>query len=476
MKKNYILLVLFLTAFFSSKLTAQVPNGGFENWHVNYLFSEPLPYFTSNFQAYLALGEGNVLEVPGETNSAVRLETVTDGNEIIPGTIILANIQNGNVNGGYPFTSEPTSISGDFRYDISPADTAALLLFFTWDGFPVNILSIPITGALPNFTYQTFDIPTFLSPPDSVLVLVASSSGESPAAGSWIEIDNLLFDASPEQLPNNGFDDWTDLETEEPEDWSSANYFSVLSNSTIVATKSTDAHTGNFALRLETAEISFFGQNPDTIGYISTGSIGDEGIEGGFPYNDQPDMLTGYYKYTPVGNDTAVVNVSFSKYNSGTGETDSLYEYLVQLPPVSTYTKFEIPISLSEMPDTANLAIGSSNYEEEGNYLGIGSVLLIDDVQFEFIDGTVVPLFYEEVLLYPNPANDYTNLDLNTIKGDVRSIQFFDALGRNALFVEKPEQTGNSLKINTVKLSNGIYWYLIKTDAGDFSGKLLIER
>ena len=130
MKKNYTLLVLFLIAFFTSKLTAQVPNGGFENWYNNYLFSEPLPYFTSNFQAYLSMGEGNVTEVTGETNSAVRLETVDDGNELIPGTMILANVQNGNVEGGYPFSQEPDSITGNFRYSIPSGDTAAILLFF----------------------------------------------------------------------------------------------------------------------------------------------------------------------------------------------------------------------------------------------------------------------------------------------------------------------------------------------------------
>jgi len=476
MKKNYLFFVLLLTSLFSSKLDAQVPNGDFENWFNDFLFSEPLPYFTSNFQAYLLTGQGNVTEVTGVSNSAVRLETVTDGNENIPGTMFLANIQNGDVEGGYPFGSEPDSITGYFRYSIPSGDTAAIILFFTSGGFPVNILSIPIVGESPDFTYQAFDIPTFFATPDSVIVVIVSSAADPPTIGSWIEVDDLLFTSSAEQLPNNGFDNWTPLESEEPEDWFSTNYISLLSDSPIVTTKSTDSYTGNFALRVETQEVSFLGEEPDTIGYISTGTIGDEGIEGGFPYSQQPYQLTGYYKYTPVGNDTAVVDVSFSKYNSGTGETDNLYEYLVQLTATSTYTQFVIPISLNEIPDTANIAIGSSNYGEEGNYLGIGSVLLIDDLQFEFIDGTSVPLFKDEVLIYPNPASDYTILDLSNVKGEIKSVIFFDAVGRKALHLENPARFGNTLNINTHKLNNGIYAYVIKTDLGDFSGKLQIER
>ena len=216
-----------------------------------------------------------------------------------------------------------------------------------------------------------------------------------------------------------------------------------------------DAHSGNFALRIETVEISFFGEDPDTIGYITTGSVGDDGIDGGFPYTGQPDKLTGYYKYTPVGNDTAVINVIFSKYNSGTGETDELFDHLIHLPPTSSYTKFELPIQLLEMPDTANVTIGSSNYAEEENFKGIGSVLLIDDIQFEIIGGTNTPLFVEEMLLYPNPADDYTTLDLSNIKGKIESVIFFDALGRKALHLENPNQFGNTLNIKTHQLNNG---------------------
>ena len=390
--------------------------------------------------------------------------------------MVLANFNNGNLSGGTPFTSEPDSLTGYFRYSIPNGDTASIAMFFTADGFPVNIISIPITGEQLSFSYHAFDLPPFFATPDTVLVFISSSGANTPINSGWLEIDDLIFTNSNDQLPNNGFEDWVDIDTENPDDWTSTNFISELTDSPLAVTKSNDAHTGNFAMRLETVEISFFGDEPDTVGYVSTGSVGDDGIEGGFPYSGQPDKLTGYYKYTPVGNDTAVINVYFTKYNSTTGETDELFDELILLPPTSSYTKFELPIELSEIPDTANVTIGSSNYAEEENFKGVGSVLWIDDVQFELINGTKLPLFAEEISIYPNPADDYTTLDLGAGKGDVQSVIFFDALGRRVLHLKTPNQFENTLNIKTYQLKNGIYWYLVKTDTGDFSGKLKVER
>ena len=170
-----------LASFLSTDTEAQVPNGGFEDWSDNYLFSEPPPYFTSNFQYFLETGQGNVTEVPGVNGSAARLETVDDGNEIIPGSMVLANIDNGNLTGGAPFASEPDSLTGYFRYSIPNGDTATITMFFTASGFPVNIVSIPIIGEELSFTYHAFDLPTFFATPDTVIAFIASSGANTPS-------------------------------------------------------------------------------------------------------------------------------------------------------------------------------------------------------------------------------------------------------------------------------------------------------
>ena len=478
MKNNYLFLVLLLCSIFSSKLNAQIPNGGFENWNDAFLFNDLPPYLTTNFQSYPAINVPNVTQVAGVTGNAVRLETVTDGSEFIPGGLILAKIGGDfGISPGYPFSSEPDSITGYFRYDIQPGDTASIFLLFYNNGTPVNFGNASFVGQSTDFTYHSFEIPNFFFAPDSILVTIASSIDEPPSAGSWIEMDDIVFTSSSDQLPNNDFENWVDIEAEEPQDWFTSNILSAISNGPFAVTKTDDAYAGNFALQLETVEISFLGSEPDTIGYTSTGIIdGDEGIEGGFPYTEQPDKLSGYYKYTPVGNDTAVVNVYFTKYNSGTGETDELFEQTILLPPTNSYTLFEMPISLSEIPDTANVAIGSSNYADEDNFIGVGSVLIIDELAFEFVDGTKTPLFTEQLNVFPNPAQNYTNIDLSSIKGEVQSILIFDALGRKVIELDDSQQFINTLKINTSNLQNGIYLYLVKTDEGDFSGKLKIEK
>ncbi len=123
------------------------------------------------------------------------------------------------------------------------------------------------------------------------------------------------------QPQNPGFEFWEDvgLETDEPVDWSS---IKTSDNSFLnglapyVWDKSTDAHTGNYSVKLFSAPILTFvaagaltnGRvhadiNPD-LGYMFT-DVNDE--RWNTPIDRKPDSVAVWIKHFPQGNDTAQV-------------------------------------------------------------------------------------------------------------------------------------------------------------------------
>jgi len=101
-------------------------------------------------------------------------------------------------------------------------------------------------------------------------------------------------------------------------------------------------------------------------GMLTTGNLNidfvthDGDIDGGIPYTQKPASLKGWYKYTPNGNDTALVSVWFQKdgtqFGGGSIELSSRKQI---------WTMFEVPLNYQPniTPDTMNIMFSSSIIE-----------------------------------------------------------------------------------------------------------------
>lgn len=71
-----------------------------------------------------------------------------------------------------------------------------------------------------------------------------------------------------------------------------------------------------------------------------------------------------------------------------------------------------------------------------------------------------------EIVVYPNPANDYTVVNLNISKEETASVILYDMLGKSIVISPEKElaQGQYSIEINknNLNLSNGVYWLKIK--------------
>ncbi len=278
---------------------------------------------------------------------------------------------------------------------------------------------------------------------------------------------SVTISANSQMIPNNGFETWAitpPAPFESAEGWAGGPSIS----------KSTNAHSGSFALQLQTAVFT----NPnngetDTIsGNAFTGTPGmGPGMPGtpGFAFTGRPDSLTGWYTYNTVGNDANEARVILTRWDTITLQREEIANTVFSCNPSELYSRFSFPIQYnsSNTPDTAAIEIRSSNSPMEAPVLG--SILLIDDLEFTSADQTgfshisTSPSFR----IFPNPSNDFLNISGKN-NGQIKII---NALGQS---IELIQINANSItNISTSNYSNGIYFIIID---GGFSSKFIVNH
>ena len=239
------------------------------------------------------------------------------------------------------------------------------------------------------------------------------------------------------------------------------------------ATKTADAYDGNWALLLKNVAISA----NDTIGYITNGIFGNNGPQGGMPISQNPNLVTGYYKYLPVGTDTAFALAMITRYDTAHDSTITLETELIKLPPVNTYTQFSIPFVYNSFPyaDTLNLTFAAGNFFN--NTERVGSQLFLDKLEMFYVPLKVNESYMKSnsVNVFPNPGKGLYFVNLSLEKSQLVNIELYNENGQN-IYSEKMNYTVNST--NTLDLSSyakGVYYLKITSDNNIFNKKLIIQ-
>lgn len=455
------LLILFSTIPFLSQ--AQLPDLDFENWNTNTLFENPDNYTTNNVVGFLLGFPPNVTKVSGAQGNAARLETVL---------AIQGMLGNDPANRGVPFTSLPDSIRITYRSNLQSGDTALIVFLFKVGGIPFGGSQISISGNQSNFITMSYPVLGLPQTPDSMLMVAQSGN----MTGSWIEIDNIFFVNSAQQMANNGLNNWTMLQYKDPQGWSSPNVLSALFNQPqSVRQNTSDVYTGSSSVEIQNTVISLFG-GIDTIGYLINTNIFLGGSNAGSPYTAQPEKLSFYYKYTPVGNDSAFVGVIFSKWNSLSGISDSINGNIMRLGAASTFTKMELPFNWTGAPNPDSVLIGLASGDLETESGNPGSKVIFDNLMFEFGVGisTPVPAFANAVQLYPNPAGDHLYIDLSHTDLQSGQVRIVNILGQS-MYAGSFNGTDNPMLINLEGYQSGTYLYEIRSGETTFTGKFIVH-
>jgi len=253
----------------------------------------------------------------------------------------------------------------------------------------------------------------------------------------------LLWGMAPAQIPNGGFENWHPVgngQGEDPDHWES--------NNRIVDTpgieKSTDAHSGNYALRinatsiLEQFRVIYLGN----IEFDTTNRQGSfpglvDASCAGAPIQNVPRVLTGYYKLVapPVNKGVADINVSITSQClslplSHVPFLGNFNNFQVSKDSTSSYRFFAVAlqedIPVTDPLDTLRINAGFYVDTNRGQ-VGKG-YLLLDDLQLLGTLGQEEYAAEVSFSVFPNPAGEALHLEVEEAF-EARTVEVYDLKG-----------------------------------------------
>lgn len=192
-----------------------------------------------------------------------------------------------------------------------------------------------------------------------------------------------------------------------------------------------------------------------------------------FPITGKPNSFTGYYKFSSINNDTAVIAAVL--YLNGDTVSSA---FLRVSTSTTTWSSFNIPFNPYTSADSAS--VGFSAYNWYFGQIGVptmqgNSELYIDNLSFDNLITSISDQNYQKtaLMLFPNPATDIVTWnvdDMNDINFTLRIYNVFGALVKSEILKQ------NSPQINVGDLSNGMY--MVEIHSKEWKGKqqLIIQR
>lgn len=391
----------FITLFNSSG--QNIPNWDFESWETRKLYDEPVSWNTGNQEAFLSNTETAFRSADAYSGMyCLRLESVITEEDTLFGYAACdANITGGDIEdtlrfmGGIPVSGTPDSVIGYFKYEIPVSDTGIVLISFKSNGNVISQNIFSLFGSQSSYMKMGWEMPTLGETPDTMLIAFATTNPNDPKSGGWIQIDSLCFDGIDDTIPNADFENWEEYSYLEPENWVTANLFSFLFGGDTIVTPTEDAHSGNYAMRIESAEVMIPGDDgfansvvgfgiPYTTSFDFTESLPT------FEVDFNPMLLTGYYKFEPLQDDTALVYIVLLNE-----EEEVVGEYGSFLYPVDHYVLFTLTLDYPEDITVTEVAfvVSTTIYFMQGDGVSgeIGSILYLDDLRLVSLCETLAP-------------------------------------------------------------------------------------
>ena len=276
----------------------------------------------------------------------------------------------------------------------------------------------------------------------------------------FISICLVMASVSSAQIPNAGFESWTNGS---PDNWDALSNYNIPGILVAInITQVTDAHSGNYAIRGDVINSSGDAYAPVLwAGQTQTGN--------GFPYSGQA-ALNGYYKFVPAASgdkfEISVITFKNAWLGGGIG-----YGSIDITAGATAYTKFSVPIT-NVFAGTADscfisFTIGSSSK------LAVGSYFIIDDLSFGAAStgvresNSLSPAVFALSQNYPNPFNPSTKISYQLpVEGLVR-LEVYDIMGRTlATLVNEEKPAGQfTATFDGSKFTSGTYFYRLNVTA-----------
>jgi len=289
-----------------------------------------------------------------------------------------------------------------------------------------------------------------------------------------------------QQLLNPGFEEWENVwvGTDEPVHWSSIKtsdsaYFNNLAP--VVWGPSTDAHTGNYSLRLFNYDSFVIATGmmtngrahtelPADLSYVFTDQEDDKWHR---VLTERPDSVAGWFKCNPGAGDFGTVKfILHTGYAQLPGdELNSIAMAYYELPTqeITQWTRFSVPFVYysSNNPEYILSVLTSGN----GIEAMIGSTALFDDIELIYNESSVIELSKNQFKIFSNDKR--LNILIEENKGVLFEIRLLNTSGRTVLTDEIVAGENNTINISS--LPTGLYIVVASNSTKMFSKKILLK-
>ena len=265
------------------------------------------------------------------------------------------------------------------------------------------------------------------------------------------------FAQSTEQLPNAGFETWVQrsLQThEEPSGWYSLNFLKKYGYPSTTS-KTTDAHSGTYAVLLESKAGAF----SDIPGLLCSNYMFDSLDNPDFnlnlvPFHSRPLSISFWYKSDTVPGDTIAFQMQLYRWNTSTGKRDTIGEAnMVFLQYAGSYNYANCTFSYTSMavPDSASVIFSTTVYPFSP---AIGAKLYLDDLQLNYpATGTGVSPTGSAFAAYPNPVSQ----QLYVVVPEDEPVTSAEMLDMHGQRVRQQQLPGRTFSFDCADLCPGVY-------------------
>lgn len=283
----------------------------------------------------------------------------------------------------------------------------------------------------------------------------------------------LSFFRANAQSINGGFEQWDSVDNGMFTNYAPKGWFEFMNaiceseSLPWAVTRSTDAHSGDYAIELKNIATSL---NQTTM-LMTNSPSQDGGMNNKIPVTARYNRIEGYYKYSTQQPDT--FNIMVLMMN---GEDFIAVANYKQSVNTTNYTKFSIPIMYTSpasiVPDSAVIMItaGSSDDFKEG------STLLIDDIAFVLSSGlnNYGVAFSADVNVYPNPASDFVNVAIKGATNGKVKVELVNVIGQTLKTEEvMPINQQVNMKLNLNDVPKGILFIKVSDESGSQGYRIL---
>ncbi len=445
---------------------SQILNNSFEEWYATTEYEQPIDMRTSNANNFIAGETPNVTKVNGLDGFAARVIGVRlFGILTFPGVVGTEELLTDGIE-KVPYTGMPDGVEAVVRHNVQPGDTSKIVFGFFKQGTLINSGTMELTGIQDQFVQVDLDFPDFSEAPDEIYWAILSSGIDIPNADSWIEVDHINFTGGAPQLANNGFNAWEERGWEDPVNWFSTNKFTSTIYNIDGVSKTSDAHHGNWAMRMESStDDEFMAINISGIFLTDYPEVFNDNSSREYSIaTEGNNTLRGWYKYTPNGNlDHAAVGVLHN-------DPDAPFDAeVLELLPAEEWTKFELVFPGGADSIIIQAAAGLDEQIENFTNVG-GSVLLLDHLS---LDMTVASEYLTTLAADIKYLSQSHTVQLSFDPTyPVAQFELFDMQGRK--IAQQDVSNQNHIEIPLAPLVQGVYLIRIKTNEAMGSKKIFV--